>query len=127
MKIIFIISSSLLLLTLGFQRIDLELLKKDPIMIEYKKAMKNIRSGIVEKRYQLPSNALELQKEFTKNPTKENMKTLYLNAGMKNANEYVDQIFLQTTLMIDFLKKYPEITRLEQQAKIDLLKKLLLD
>ena len=96
-------------------------------MIEYKKAMNNIKNGLMEKRYQLPSNALELQKEFTKNPTKENMKKLYLNAGMKNADEYVNQIFLQTTLMIDFLKKYPEITRLEQQAKLDLLKKLLLD
>ena len=53
MKIISIISSSLLLLTLCFQKIDVELLKKDPIMIKYKKAMKNIRSGIVEKRYLL--------------------------------------------------------------------------
>lgn len=109
------------------QSINIAQLKKDPIMIEYKKVFNELSDPLMMRKYKLPVNALELQKELAKNPSKENMKKLYKEAGMKNADEYVDKIFLQTTLMVQFLKKHPEIGKLAIKERMDLLTKLLID
>ena len=79
-----------------FQQIDISALKKDPVLMEYKKVMRELMNATASRRYQLPRDP-NIMKEFAKNPTKENMKKLYKDAGMKNADEYVDKIFLQTT------------------------------
>ena len=116
-----------ILLIPNLQTIDINKLKKDPIMIEYKKVFNDLMDASMTRKYQMPPNAMKLQKKLAKNPSKENMKKLYKDAGMKNSDEYVDKIFLQTTLMFQFLKKHPEIAKLDQKAKMELLQKLLID
>ncbi len=122
-----LLTSLFLLINLFVQQIDIEKLKKDPILIEYKKVFDDLKDSLMTRKYQLPKNAIELQKELAKNPSKENMKKLYKSAGMTNADEYVDKIHLQTTLMFQFLQRHPEISKLEQKQKIEILNKLLMD
>lgn len=115
-----------LLLNLVLQQINIENLKKDPVLIQYKKVMNELKDGQLNRRYILPTNP-DVMKSFYSNPTKENMKKVLKVEGMKNADEYVDKVFLQTTLMFKFLKKHPEISKLERQKKQELIRKLIFD
>lgn len=72
-------------------------------------------------------NDPDLVKSISSNPTKENMKKLLSQKGIKNADEYVGKIYLQTTLMFDFLKKHPEISKLEAKNKQELIRQLMFD
>ena len=109
-----------------FQEIDIESLKKDPIIIQYKKVHKDLQDASISRKYKLPNDP-NLQKEFAANPTKEGMIKVLKAKGMVNAEEYVDKLFLQTTLMFQFLQKHPEISKLELQKKTEVLGKLLVD
>lgn len=120
-KILFILGA------LIFQDIDINSLKKDTTLIKYKKVMLDLKSGLLEKRYQLPPNIAQMQKEFIANPTKEFMKKKLKENGMANADEYVDKVFLQTSLMLEFLKKHPELTKLEPKSKSEVFSKLLFE
>ncbi len=111
-----------LALSFLFQEIDINALRKDPTLIQYKKLMIELMNG----DYRTPRDP-NIMKEFGKNPTKENMKKLYKDAGMKNASEYVDKMYLRTSLMFDFLKKHPEISKLDAAKKQEVLKALLID
>lgn len=93
---------------------------------QYKKVMNELKDGQLNRRYILPTNP-DVMKSFYSNPTKENMKKVLKVEGMKNADEYVDKVFLQTTLMFKFLKKHPEISKLERQKKQELIRKLIFD
>jgi len=115
-----------LLLASYQQQIDLNALKKDTVLVQYKNVMKELSAGSVSKRYQLPNDA-NIMKEMAQNPTKEGMKKLLNAKGMANADEYVDKLFLQTTLMFTFLQKHPEISRLDPKKKQELIDKLLFD
>ena len=115
-----------LILNFVFQQINIETLKRDPILIQYKKVMNELREGQLNRRYVLPNDP-EVMKSFSSNPSKENLKKLLNDKGMKNANEYVDKMFLQTTLMFEFLKKHPEISKLEANKKQELVRKLVFD
>ena len=88
--------------------------------------MNELREGQLNRRYVLPNDP-EVMKSFSSNPSKENLKKLLNDKGMKNANEYVDKMFLQTTLMFEFLKKHPEISKLEANKKQELVRKLVFD
>jgi len=124
----FLLATFLLFANLSFlQEIDINALKKDPTLIQYKKIFNEMKDAAVTGKYKLPSNAAEIQREISKSPSKQNMKKLYRKAGMKNADEYIDKLFLQSTLMVEFLKKHPEITRLEQQKRLEVIGKLLRD
>ncbi len=107
-----------------FQDIDINELKKDPKFIEVKKVMNEIKNGTISGRYKLPSDAPALQKELAKNPSKENMKGLYKKAGMANSDEYVDKLYLQSSLMIEFIKRHPELSKLNAKAKNEIVMKL---
>lgn len=111
-------------LSFFFQQINIEVLKKDPVIIQYKKVMNELREGQLNRRYVFPNDP-EIIKSFSSNPSKENLKKLLNDKGMKNANEYVDKMFLQTTLMFEFLKKHPEISKLEASKKQELIRKLI--
>ncbi|GAB1463123.1 hypothetical protein [Pedobacter sp.] len=115
-----------LVLSVFFQQINIDILKKDPILIKYKQLMNDLKEGQLNRRYVLPNNP-NVMKSFYSNPTKENMKKILNAEGMENANEYVDKIFLQTTLMFEFLKKHPEISKLENKKKQELIRELLYD
>lgn len=124
----FLLATFLLFANLAFQQeIDINALKKDPIMIQYKKILNELKDASATRKYKLPANVAEIQRELAKNPSKENMKKLYKEAGMKNADEYVDKLYLQSTLMVDFLNKHPEIMKLGQQQKFEIIGKLLRD
>lgn len=108
------------------QQIDVAALKKDPVLIQYKQIMDDIREGQISHKYVLPNDP-QVMKSFGSNPTKENLKKLLNEKGMKNANEYVDKIFLQTKLMFDFLKKHPELSRINANKKQEIIRQLLFD
>lgn len=108
------------------QQVDIKSLKKDPILIEYKKIMGEISDGTISRRYVFPKDKLD-QATLTTNPSKENMKKVLKEKGMANADEYVDKIFLQTTLMFQFLKKHPEISKLDPNKKREVINQLLFD
>ncbi len=118
----FLISIALITAPFLHQEIDIEALKKDPVMIQYKKVM----NELMDLKYRVPRDP-NIMKKFVKNPTKENMKKLFYGAGMKNADEYVDKMFLQTALMFNFLKKHPEITKLDALKRQELIKTLIID
>ena len=121
-----LLTSLFLLINLFVQQIDIEKLKKDPIMIQYKKVFNELKEGSKSRKYKL-TNDPNLQKEFAANPSKEGMIKVLKGKGMVNAEEYVEKVFLQTSLMFQFLKKNPEITKLDQQKKMEVLNKLLID
>lgn len=124
----FIANIFILLININiYQIIDIEKLKKDPKLIEFKKINNEIKEGIISKKYKLPPNTAIIQKELANNPSKELLKKRYKESGMKNAEEYLDKMYLQSTLMTDFLKKHPELTKLEQQKRTQILMKLLMD
>lgn len=118
--------SILFLLTGFYQQIDIVALKKDPIMIQYKKVYNELKAAPVSGKYKLPKDP-NLQKELAANPTKEGMTRILKEKGMINAEEYVDKIILQTSLMFEFLKKHPELSKLNQQKKVEIFSKLLED
>ena len=95
----------ILLLSIFTQEIDIAALKKDPIMVEYRKVFAALKKENTEKKYNFPANYAELQKEFRANPSKDYMKKRLKENGMTNADEFVDKITLQTTLMFTFLKR----------------------
>jgi hypothetical protein len=108
------------------QQIDINKLKKDPILIEYKKILNELKSFSNSRKYKLPLDP-ELSKDLAANPTKEGMIIVLKKRGMENAEEYVDKISLQTSLMFEFMKKHPEISKLDQKKKLEVLKELLLN
>jgi hypothetical protein len=108
------------------QTIDIAKLKKDPILIEYKKILNELKDVSNSRKYKIPLD-LELSKDLAANPTKEGMIKVFKKRGMVNAEEYVDKISLQTSLMFEFMKKHPEISKLDQKKKMEVLKELLLN
>ena len=108
------------------QEIDINALRKDPVMIQYKKVMKESMEAIENNRYKLPKDK-SYQKEISANPTKENMIKVLKKNGVVNAEEYVESIFLQTTLMFSFLKKHPELSKLDPKKKSEIISKLIFD
>jgi hypothetical protein len=108
------------------QTIDIAKLKKDPILIEYKKILNELKDVSNSRKYKIPVD-LELSKDLAANPTKEGMIKVFKKRGMVNAEEYVDKVSLQTSLMFEFMKKHPEISKLDQKKKMEVLKELLLN
>jgi hypothetical protein len=120
----FLINITIALSLFFQQQIDVAALKKDPIIIQYKYIMDDIREGQISRKYVLPNDP-QVMKSFGSNPTKENLKKLLNDKGMKNANEYVDKMFLQTKLMFDFLKKHPELSKLDANKRQQIIRQLL--
>ena len=108
------------------QEINVDALKKDPVLIQYKKVMIELKDGIASNQYKLPKN-VNYQKEMYTSPTKENMVKVLKGYGMINAAEYVDKIFLQTKLMFNFLKKHPELSKLDLKKRSEIISKLIFD
>lgn len=108
------------------QQIDIDALKKYPLLVQCKKIMKEISDGTISKKYIFPTDKSH-QKELASNPSKENMKKLLKAKGMINADEYVDKVFLQTTLMFQFFKKHPEISKLDPKKKQEVMSQLFFD
>lgn len=103
-----------------YQDIDISILKKDPLLIEYKKVQKSLIDGITSRKYELPKN-LQLQQRASANPSKEALIKLYKDAGMKNAEEYVNLMAKQNALMMDFLKKHQELKKLDVEKRRQIL------
>lgn len=120
------LASSILLFSLLFQEINVPALKKDPLMIAYKKVFNELRDASISRKYKLP-NDHNLRKDFAANPSKEGMTKVLKARGMVNAEEYVNKIFLQNSLMFEFLKKHPEISKQDQKKKMEILAPLLED
>ena len=127
MKYFLISIISIFIITNAYsQQVDVNTLKKDPIMIEYKKVFNELKEASISRKYKLPNDP-NLQKEIAANPSKEGMIKVLKEKGMINADEYVNKIFLQNSLMFQFLKKHPEITKLNQNKKMEVFGKLLED
>lgn len=108
------------------QEIDINALKKDSVLIGYKKVMIELREAAASNKYKVPKDP-SYQKEIAANPSKENMVKVLKAHGVINAEEYVDKIFLQTKLMFDFLKKHPEISKLDPKKKLEVISQLIHD
>lgn len=108
------------------QQIDINILKKDPILVEYKKILNELKDVSNTRKYKLPVDS-ELSKDLAANPTKEGMLKVLKKRGMVNAEEYVNKISLQTSLMFEFMKKHPELLKLDQKKQMEIFIKLLED
>lgn len=127
MKLFLISTITLFIFTSGYsQQVDINALKKDPIMIQYKKIFNELKEASIKGTYKLPNDP-NLAKEFAANPSKEGMIKVLKSKGMINADDYVNKVFLQNSLMFQFLLKNPGISKLDQAKKIELLGKLLDD
>ncbi|RZJ80574.1 MAG: hypothetical protein EOO47_07155 [Flavobacterium sp.] len=113
-------------LTLKFATRNRVVQSKEIGLIQYKKVFSELKNAALNRKYRLPRD-LNLNKELANNPTKEAMTTLLKEKGMINAEEFVNKLFLQTTLMFEFIKKHPEIAKLDTKTKMELLTKLLQD
>ncbi|MCJ0743774.1 hypothetical protein [Pedobacter montanisoli] len=105
-----------------FQEIDVKELKKDPVFIECRKAQKELIDGMITKKYQLPKNIS--REQIRNNRNKASLIKLYKDAGMKNAEEYFNLQEKCSMLMISFLKKHPELQKLDSQKRKETLKAL---
>lgn len=105
-----------------YQEIDIKELKKDPVLIECRKAQKELIDGMITKKYQLPKNIS--REQIKNNRSKASLIKLYKDAGMKNAEEYFNLQEKSTTLMISFLKKHPELKKLDPAKRKETLKAL---
>lgn len=103
-----------------YQDIDITSLKKDPLLIEYKKVQKALIDGITSRKYELPKN-LQLQQKASASSSKEALIKSYRDAGMKNAEEYVNLMAKQNALMMDFLKKHQELKKLDVEKRRQIL------
>jgi DNA-binding transcriptional regulator GbsR (MarR family) len=123
-----ILTSILCFFTFTFhQTIDAEKLKKDPVLMEYKKVSKEIREGIVKKKYSIPKNFYQLMQELGENSNSKAIEKKLTDAGMKNAGEFLEKITRQENLMKAFLKKHPEIQKMEPLARQQLIVNILKD
>ena len=131
MDIIFVFMKILLisfLVSISFvnlQEINVEALKKDTSLIQYKKIANEIMIGIKTEKYKLPTNLSEIKNEIAKNPSRDLMIKLFKEGGMTNAEEYLDKVSQQGSFFLEFMKKHPEITKLDQKTKLELMTKLL--
>lgn len=107
------------------QSVDIDKLKKDATLIEYKKITNEIKQGLISKRYKMNSNFALAMQQLGKNPSPEQMKVKLKDAGMTNSDDFVDKLFRQTSLMTKFLKSHPEIGKLDNTARMEIIKQLL--
>lgn len=122
---IFLTSLFLTLSVFHFQQIDVNELKKDTSLIQYKKITAELLDDIKSKKYTFPANAQEILKGLEKAPSRELAIKLFKEGGMANAEEYFDNVSQQGKYMFEFMRKHPELAKMERKALTELLVKLI--
>lgn len=108
-----------------FQQIDINALKKDTSLIQYKKISSEILDDIKSRKYIFPANAQEILKGLEKNPSREQTIKLFKEGGMANVEEYFDKVSQQGKYMFEFMRNHPELAKMERKALTELLVKLI--
>ena len=99
-------------------------IKEGLTVIEYK-ITSELKTGMLEKRYRLPANYVDLVKELDTTSDKSLLKKKLKASGMENAAEFVEKSSLQSNSMMIFIKNHPELKKLEKNALTELMVTLL--
>lgn len=73
-----------MILVLSQQTVDINSLKNEPIITQYKKILTEISNVTINKKYVFPESGA-FRKELCSNPSKENIKKILSAHGMPNA------------------------------------------
>ncbi len=105
--------------------VNMEALKKDPDYLAYKKATSKLRASMASHYYVLPKNYAALQPELRKDKNPESMKRILKANGMIHADEFVNDIMIESKYMASFIKKHPKLMKLEAAERTRVFAQLL--
>ncbi len=107
------------------QDVNVEVLKKDPDLVAYRKIGTTIKEQMQSKYITFPPNMKNLQSTIMQSSSVDELKKTLKANGMLHADEFVDEISTQKALMVKFNKNHPELNNLDAKQKRNIFVKLI--